>query len=182
MSSSNVLFPFLPNGLRILDWKCPPVWQHRQCRTWETSRTKRILETIFLIWWNNREIFCNIVPPGTTTSQSFQLIDTVIHINDRCKFRSNERWALKCMTFYNNLPFSVVGGALNIYSISFSLYCSTEIWNRKRIQQHIVIKENGLTVKNKLHVQSNLHVLSFFFYMLSALTSMDDCREKHVVR
>lgn len=65
--------------------KLPAVWQHCLCRTWQTSRTKRILETITIsdMMKQQRNILQYCSRRNHTASQSFQLIDTVIHINDR---------------------------------------------------------------------------------------------------
>lgn len=65
--------------------KMPAVWQHCLYRTWQTSRTKRILKTITIsdMMKQQRNILQYCSRRNHAASQSFQLIDTVIHINDR---------------------------------------------------------------------------------------------------
>lgn len=65
--------------------KMPAVWLHCLCRTWQTSRTKRILETITIsdMMKQQRNLLQYCSRRNHAASQSFQLIDAVIHINDR---------------------------------------------------------------------------------------------------
>lgn len=115
----------------------PAVWQHCLCRTWQTSRTKRILETITIsdMMKQQRNILQYCSRRNHAASQSFQLIDTVIHINDR-SVKIQIEWSVEVRNAWHFILTSYslfFGRALNIYSLSFSLQCSTEVW----IQQHI---------------------------------------------
>lgn len=115
----------------------PAVWQHCLCRSWQTSRTKRILETITIsdMMKQQRNILQYCSRRNHAASQSFQLIDTVIHINDR-SVKIQIEWSVEVRIAWHFILTSYslfFGRALNIYSLLFSLQCSTEVW----IQQHI---------------------------------------------
>ncbi len=169
--ASNVFLLCQPQyGLSILDWKMPAVWQHCFVELGRHPEQKNIGNHNYFWYDETTEKFTAIlfqeephsfpVIPINWYSNSYKW--QVCENSDRMKHRGS-----KCMIFYINFLFSVVGGALNINTLvifpsvfhrglNLAVHLLVKTWKRMSFENTEAWEENqSLTLHDRSHRNPN---------------------------